>query len=196
MTIPNFTSGQALDSLALNNLVAELNSLSNDMPKAKKGVRQVVQNFLSGVYLYGGTTSRSGATVISALTTSITVEEDNSDIEYNVNMSYELDHDNVFFLERQINGGSWVEIGSADAASNRYGFFVSAYDQDVNSTPELASKSFLDSPNASVGDVVTYRLRYYGQNSYQLSINRTANSTGSANYERGSTSVILKEIVK
>lgn len=190
MAIANFTTGEILDQARLNELITEINTLDIEMEKAKRGPRQVIQNHVKTAHAY------SAGSEIGVLTTSITLEEDNSKVLYNLNISHEIHWDIVFVLQRRINSGGWTEIGSGNANSSNYtGFLNPVYDQNNDSTPQSQSKSYLDSPNASAGDTITYRIFTRGGN-YTLYLNRAQSGSSAGNYERASSSVILTEVVQ
>jgi hypothetical protein len=159
----------------------------------KKGLIKVVQNFVPTPHTFAGTTVRPG-TIITPMLTSITTTFANTKIMYELSLSYELHHDNVFVLERVVNSDA-TEIASGNpAGSSAYGFAVSFYDNDYDSTPQRINFSYLDEPNVPADTVVSYRLRYYGSSTHTMALNRTINATTTVAYERSSSVVLLTEL--
>jgi hypothetical protein len=160
---------------------------------SKKGILSSVRNFQSSTFSYTGTTSRPGA-VISALNTTLTTTVNNSAILYDLNMFYELHYDNVFVLQRLV-GGFATEIASGNPSGlAAYGFAGSKYDRNDDSTGSQIIYKFLDRPNVVSGTPVTYRILFYGSSNWTMTLNRVLNATTTGPYERGSSSVILREI--
>jgi hypothetical protein len=177
---------QAIDNLSI------INPLVTNLDGAR--YTNIVQNFVNLPYSFTGTTSRVG-TEITPLNTTITTRTNNSKIFYNLFICYEMQENNVFFLQRIINGVV-TEIGSGDASSLRgYGFTSATYDNNVDSTPAQSYLKFLDEPNVAAGTEINYVLRFYGNANHVLYLNRVANNADSFNYERGSSVVVLEEIV-
>lgn len=159
----------------------------------QKGLIQITQNFVPTPHAYGGTTSRPG-TIIGALDSSITTTYDNTSILYELSMSCEVHHDNVFVLQRIVNGVT-TEIGSGlPAGGSAYGFAVSFYDNNQASTPERISFRYLDTPNVVAGSSILYRVRYYGAANHTLALNRTLSGTTNLAHERSSSVVLLTEL--
>lgn len=161
-----------------------------------RGVGNVVQNFVPNNYNYNGSNTRPGVE-ISALRTNITTTVDNSRILWRLYMVFEVHQDNVFVLQRVANGVT-TEIGSGNpAGSSAYGFAVAPYSHggNNNSTPNFLDCVFLDEPNLPEGTNISYRIRRYGNNTGTFFLNRSANGRLDPAYERGSSSVILTEIL-
>jgi len=178
---------QALDNLSLANpLIANLD---------ENRYTNIVQNFVNFPDAFPGTTSRVG-TEITHLRTTITTRTNNSKILYNLFLCCEVHWDTVFFIQRII-GGVTTEIGSGNpAGSSLYGFSAAHHDADNDSTLSQVTNKFLDQPNVPAGTSITYVLRFYATSAtYTLGLNRTLNAANSFNYERGSSVVILEELV-
>lgn len=175
----------------VNNSISDLNLELNRIEK--KGLINIVQNFVPASSSFSGTTSRTGV-VISPLTTSITTKADNSKICYDLTLGFEMHYNTSFFIQRIVNGIA-TEIGSHDASSasaRAYGFATPSYDNNVDSTLDQKGFKFIDTPNVPEGTLITYQLRFYGDN-HAFYLNRTFGGTNSINYERCSSCVLLSE---
>jgi hypothetical protein len=156
--------------------------------------RNIVQNFVNTPHVYTGVNNRGSAVIINELTTSITTQRDNCKIMYNLFMSVETSHDQMFFLERVIGAGV-VELGSGNPDGARaYGFSSGHYDNNIASTMSQIYHKFLDQPNVPAGTTITYRVRFYSGVVHNLWLNRTTSDTNNNSHERGSSTVILEEV--
>jgi len=154
---------------------------------------QYVQNHVILPYSYVVPATRSSAVELTCLNTSITTKRANTRIQIDYMISGEIYWDCSFILYRDI-GGVLTEIGSPVSVGNhKYGIASPDHDPDYDSTMNQNTISYIDSPAAVLGTLITYRLKLYGTANTSY-INRTSTDTDAAGYERGSSNVRLTEI--
>jgi hypothetical protein len=186
-TIKDIPDAVTVVNNAVNSSNLELNRIE------KKGLLNIVQNFVPASSSFSGTTSRIGVVIIP-LTTTIVTSANNSKICYDLTIGFEMHHDTSFFIQRIISGVI-TEIGSHDAASagaRGYGFITPSFDADVNSTLDQKGFKFIDQPNVLAGTTITYQIRFYGNN-HAMYLNRVAGASNAINFERCSSCVLLTE---
>lgn len=169
---------------------------------SKKGLLNVVQNFVPGSALITGSSltnaNRSSAPEITQLRTSITTSANNSKIMYDLILRGESNQDVVFYIQRVV-GVTVTEIGSSDASSagsRPYGFASQRYDNEFTNTSSSLIFKFFDSPNVPSGTLVQYRVRFYNYSGiapHSFALNGTLGTTDGVTFERVSSTLILSE---
>lgn len=153
-------------------------------------VLQTVHKKVDTKATYAFATAGQTGTYITALDTTITPTSSSSKIIINFNISYEVHHDTIFRLYR---GGTEILRNTTDG-NYWAGWKLPSYDVDNGSTPRTTHFMDIDSPNTT--SAITYRLMIQsaGVGAQTFFLNRTAGSTGAANHEVGTSTVILQEI--
>ncbi|MGJ8609682.1 MAG: hypothetical protein ACSHWY_01215 [Octadecabacter sp.] len=147
--------------------------------------RNIVQTAFTGTNIYSSAIDHD----LSELDTTLVVGSAGSKVRVSFSVSYECDHDAVFYITR--NG---VELYTNDAASpgsRQVGVAPALYDSGVGSTMSHQSIELIDTPPSPGNN--TYRLHLRGQ-STALAINRTLYDDDANHYERASSFCILEEL--
>ena len=133
-------------------------------------------------------------TFITDLNTSITPQFSTSKILVQMNLTFEVHHDTVFRLFRNV-GGVDTEIGRNTNDANYWsGIWLPGYDADNSSTPTTNHYMYYDSPGTT--QPVTYKLMIQsaGVSASTFYLNRSISSAGQDCYEVAISQVVLQEI--
>jgi len=133
---------------------------------------------------------------ISNFTVNITPTSANSIIKLEAQLFFEsanAPHNSVFFFYRDS-----TKLAHTESAGNRrFGIVVPSvgyYDNEQNSTAEMAHLGYFDSPNTTSS--IAYKLGINTNGTNNLFINRTVDDVNSANYERGVSWISAMEIAQ
>jgi hypothetical protein len=160
-------------------------------------VVQTISNKVDTKATFAFATYNNIGTIISNLNTAITTSYASSKILVQFNISFEVHHDTVFRLFRQIAGGADVEIGRNTTDTNYWsGIWLPGYDADNDSTARTNHYMFMDSPNCASGLALIYKLMIQsgGVGAGTFYLNRPISSVGQRNYEVATSTVLLQEI--
>lgn len=153
-------------------------------------ILQTVYKKVDSKSTYSVATAGQTGTYIAVLDTTITPTSTSSKILINYNLTYEVHNDTVFRLFR---GGTEILRNSTDG-NYWAGWKLPGHDANTDSTPWTNHLMDIDSPNTT--SAVTYRLMIQsgGVGAVTFYLNRAQGSAGQANYEVGTSSVILQEL--
>lgn len=157
-------------------------------------VLQTVYKKVDSKSTYSVPTAGQTGVYIAVLDTTITPTSTSSKILINFNITYEVHNDTVFRLYRVI-GGTATEILRNSTDGNYWaGWKLPGHDANTDSTPWTNHLMDIDSPNTT--SAVTYRLMCQsgGVGAVTFYLNRAQGSAGQANYEVGTSSVVLQEL--
>ncbi len=133
-------------------------------------------------YLFSGT----GKKELTPLTITFTPTDKLVKVLIQINLFYEANYDTVFNFFRDN-----IDLSVPQSPGTRVaGIAVPNYDTDHASTPSHLSLFFLDEPKTD--QPVTYRLYHTGAN---IAFNRTLADTDGANCERGTSRIMISEVL-
>jgi hypothetical protein len=215
-TLPVTKGGTGLTSILDNGLIVGngANSIGTIAPGATKRILrsdgtnwysakatgmvvQTVSNKVDTKATYVFATAGNLGTIINVLNTAITTSYASSKILVQFNISFEVHHDTVFRLFREIAGGADVEIGRNTTDTGYWsGIWLPGYDNDNDSTPRTNHYMYMDSPNCASGYALIYKLMIQsaGVASRTFYLNRSITASGQNNYEVATSTVLLQEI--
>jgi len=143
-------------------------------------------------------TSDSGGNQISALSTNITPKSSSSKFLITVTICGEFSnsgqpYNSMFSISRTI-GGTHTELVASSTGNRTAGIMTPTISFQVNasSTMEAASYQYVDSPNTT--SQITYAPRVKSNTSNTFYLNRTVSDTNNADYERGTSTIVIQEI--
>jgi len=157
---------------------------------------QLVYNRVDSKDVYSFATAGSTGSFITSLNTSITPRSATSKILVTYCISYEVHHDTIFRLYRNV-GGVDTMIGTNTTDGNYWsGIWYPGYDADNASTPTTNTLMYLDSPATT--SAITYKLMIQsgGIGATSFYLNRSVGSAGQQNYEVAISQVFLQEIAQ
>lgn len=157
-------------------------------------VKQVLNALTSDKSTYTTGTTYEGVE-ITPLTLSITPASVANRVMINYDITGEgTTGSTVGFRLYRVVAGTPTLLGINSANTSQWNVtFVSPYDPDNNSTPQVANYLFVDSPNTTAE--ITYKLHVVTTNttSYNFKLNRTTTDPKNT-YEETTSSVVLTEI--
>lgn len=130
-------------------------------------------------------------TAITQLNLTITPTRADSTIWLRWSLFYELDHDNVFLVQRN---GTLIGYNTSRGNARFSGILTPKYDADYNSTPQNDTINWFDRPNSTSS--ITYQLavRSANGNNYTFALNRTVGNAGAEGHEVGMSWGFAREI--
>ena len=141
--------------------------------------------------------SANTAVEIAAMTFSITPKYSTSKILLTYDITFEASSGSQF-VWRLTRNSSQIGQNAAVPAANWVGWKVGIYDPDDASTPNCQVMTYLDDPAST--SAVEYKLQIFGSNANAVTfrLNRAYNGAdvGQANYEIGTSSIMLQEIAQ
>jgi hypothetical protein len=134
---------------------------------------------------------------VAAMTFSITPKYSNSKILLTYDMTFEASSGSQYVF-RLTRNGSQIGQNTAVAAANWVGWKIPVYDPDDSSTPTSQVMTYMDEPAST--SVVEYKIQVFGSNGNAVTfrLNRAYGGAdvGQANYEIGTSSIMLQEIAQ
>lgn len=141
--------------------------------------------------------SANTAVEIAAMTFSITPKYSTSKILLTYDMTFEASSGSQYIF-RLTRNGSQIGNNAAVPAANWVGWKIPLYDPDDSSTPTSQVMTYLDSPAST--SAVEYKLQVFGSNgnavTFRLNRAYAGADVGQANYEIGTSSIMLQEIAQ
>jgi len=134
---------------------------------------------------------------VAAMTFSITPKYANSKILLTYDITFEASSGSQF-VWRLTRNGSQIGQNAFVPAAGWVGWKVAVYDPDDASTPNSQLMTYLDEPAST--SAVEYKLQVFGSNTNAVTfrLNRAYNGAdvGQANYEIGTSSIMIQEIAQ
>jgi hypothetical protein len=141
--------------------------------------------------------SANTAVEIAAMTFSITPKYSTSKILLTYDLTYEASSGSQYVF-RLTRNGSQIGNNAAVPAANWVGWKVGSHDANDDSTPNFQFMTYLDSPAST--SAVEYKLQVFGSNgnavTFRLNRAYSGADVGQANYEIGTSSIMLQEIAQ
>ena len=157
---------------------------------------QMVYNRVDTKDVVAFATAGSTGSFITSLNTTITPRSATSKVLITYCISYEVVHDTIFRLYRNVGGVDTMIGTNVNDANYWSGIWYPGYDADNASTPMTNTFMYLDSPATT--SAITYKLMIQsaGTGASSFYLNRSINSAGQASYEVAISQVFLQEIAQ
>jgi hypothetical protein len=157
---------------------------------------QMVYNRVDTKDVVAFATAGSTGSFITSLNTTITPRSATSKVLITYCISYEVQHDTIFRLYRNVGGVDTMIGTNVNDANYWSGIWYPGHDADTNSTPLTNTFMYLDSPSTT--SAITYKLMIQsaGVGASSFYLNRSVGSAGQASYEVAISQVFLQEIAQ
>ena len=157
---------------------------------------QMVYNRVDTKDVVAFATAGSTGSFITSLNTTITPRSATSKVLITYCISYEVVHDTIFRLYRNVGGVDTMIGTNVNDANYWSGIWYPGYDADNASTPMTNTFMYLDSPATT--SAITYKLMIQsaGTGASSFYLIRSINSAGQASYEVAISQVFLQEIAQ